>query len=275
LLGPNGAGKTTLIKMMCGLLEPSGGDITVAGADVRRDRDRVRRAIGYMSQRFSLYQDLTVRQNVQLYADLYDVRREVCADLMARLGLDASAARLTRDLPTGVRQRVSLLCAVLHRPQVVFLDEPTSGVDPQARRSFWELIYALSREAGVTVVVSTHYMDEAAHCDRLGLMDRGRLIAVGSPADLKEQSERRSGHLFAIVSNDLVRAYRVIQRERPDAVLYGDSIHVRSVDPAADRLALTALLEQEGIGHIRAEAVPLSMDETFIDCVRSAEAAYA
>jgi ABC-type multidrug transport system ATPase subunit len=190
LLGPNGAGKTTLIKMMCGLLAPSDGRITVAGFDVVTERQRVRRAIGYMSQRFSLYTDLSVRQNLRLYADLYGVSIEECGELAITLGLESVLARLARDLPSGVRQRLSLLCAVLHRPPIVFLDEPTSGVDPQARRVFWDLIYSLSRESGVTVVVSTHYMDEAAHCDRLGLMNAGRLVAIGSPASLRSRCDR-------------------------------------------------------------------------------------
>jgi ABC-2 type transport system ATP-binding protein len=193
LLGPNGAGKTTLIKMMCGLLPPSEGRITVAGVDVAADRQRVWTAIGYMSQRFSLYSDLTVRQNLRLYADLYGVASGSFDELATRLGLESVMRRLAKDLPSGVRQRLSLLCAILHRPPIVFLDEPTAGVDPLARRVFWDLIYSLSREAGVTVVVSTHYMDEAAHCDRLGLMDAGRLVAIGSPASLREQSERASG----------------------------------------------------------------------------------
>ena len=163
-----------------------------------------------MSQRFSLYQDLSVRQNMQLYADLYGVDRvRTRADRRA-LGLEPFVSRLTRDLPGGVRQRVSLLCAVLHNPPIVFLDEPTSGVDPQARRVFWDLIYSLSRDAGVTVLVSTHYMDEAAHCDRLGLMDQGRLVAVGSPAELKQRSEHRSGRLLAIEADESGAAYRVV-----------------------------------------------------------------
>ena len=193
LLGPNGAGKTTLIKMMCGLLPPSDGRISVAGVDVATDRQRVWTAIGYMSQRFSLYSDLSVRQNLRLYADLYGVPPGAYDELVPMLGLDQAMSRLTKDLPSGVRQRLSLLCAILHHPPIVFLDEPTSGVDPLARRVFWDLIYSLSREAGVTVVVSTHYMDEAAHCDRLGLMDAGRLIAIGSPATLKAPFERASG----------------------------------------------------------------------------------
>lgn len=188
LLGPNGAGKTTLIKMMCGLLPPTAGSIEIGGVDVRTERERVWSAIGYMSQRFSLYRDLTVRQNLQLYADLYCLPRQVYQEGAAHLGLDPYLARLTSDLPNGVRQRAALLCAVLHQPKVVFLDEPTAGVDPQARRLFWDLIYSLSRDGGVTVLVSTHYMDEAAHCDRLALMHQGRLVADGAPAKLQQRA---------------------------------------------------------------------------------------
>jgi ABC-2 type transport system ATP-binding protein len=275
LLGPNGAGKTTLIKMMCGLLEPSAGTIAIGGIDVRKERERVWTAIGYMSQRFSLYRDLTVRQNLRLYADLYGLETSAYADLMAWLGLDPFASRLTRDLPTGVRQRVSLLCAVLHHPSIVMLDEPTSGVDPRARRVFWDLIYSLSRDSGVTVLVSTHYMDEAAHCDRLGLMHQGRLIAEGAPNDLKARSERRSGSLLAIEAADTQKAYHALVGERPQAVLYGDRIHVRSFDPVADTIALAALFEREGTGRVRIAPAPLPMDEAFIDLIQAAETAHA
>jgi ABC-2 type transport system ATP-binding protein len=215
LLGPNGAGKTTLIKMMCGLLPPSGGRIVVAGVDVAAERQRVWTAIGYMSQRFSLYSDLTVGQNLTLYADLYGVPHSAHTQLIDMLGLEAAMSRLTKDLPSGVRQRLSLLCAILHHPPIVFLDEPTSGVDPLARRIFWDLIYSLSREAGVTVVVSTHYMDEAAHCDRLGLMDAGRLIAIDSPTVLKAQAEEASGG--AAVSMDDVFIHFIEHTERARA----------------------------------------------------------
>ena len=275
LLGPNGAGKTTLIKMMCGLLQPSAGTIAIAGA---RLDGRVRRAqhrVGYMSQRFSLYRDLTVRQNLRLYANLYDVDMGVCDEMMARLGLEAFASRLAGDLPVGLRQRLSLLCAVLHGPPIVFLDEPTSGVDPHARRIFWELIYSLSRESGITVVISTHYMDEATHCDRLGLMGQGRLIAVGSPFELRERSERRSGHLLVIRAPSLRVAQNVVLGRDPDAVLYGDSIHVRSADADADRIVLSELLAKAGVAGARVDAPPLSMDETFIDFIRSEEPVHA
>jgi ABC-type multidrug transport system ATPase subunit len=275
LLGPNGAGKTTLIKMMCGLLRPSAGSIAIAGT---RLDGRVRRAqhrVGYMSQRFSLYRDLTVRQNLRLYANLYDVDTGVCDEMMARLGLDAFASRLAGDLPVGLRQRLSLLCAVLHGPPIVFLDEPTSGVDPRARRIFWELIYSLSRESGITVVISTHYMDEAEHCDRLGLMGQGRLIAVGSPAELRERSERRSGHLLVIRAPLLRAAQDVVLARYPDAALYGDSIHVRSADADTDRIALSELLAKAGVAGARVDTPPLSMDETFIDFIRREEPAHA
>jgi ABC-type multidrug transport system ATPase subunit len=271
LLGPNGAGKTTLIKMMCGLLQPSAGTIDIAGVRADGDRSEGRTQVGYMSQRFSLYRDLTVKQNLRLYADLYAVDLRVCADMMVALGLGPFASRLAGDLPIGLRQRLSLLCSVLHGPPIVFLDEPTSGVDPQARRVFWELIYSLSRESGVTVLISTHYMDEAAHCDRLGLMGQGRLIAVGSPGELKEASERRSGRLLAIRTPDLRAARDAVAARYPAAVLFGDSIHVRSADPDADRIALSDVLARAGIRGVRIDAVPLSMDETFVDFLRSEE----
>jgi ABC-2 type transport system ATP-binding protein len=194
---------------------------------------------------------------------------------MARLGLEPFAARLTRDLPAGVRQRVSLLCAVLHRPSTVFLDEPTSGVDPHARRAFWDLIYSLSREAGITVLVSTHYMDEAAHCDRLGLIHQGRVIAEGSPAEVKDRSERRSGSLLAIRAADVRRAYERLLLVHPHATLYGDQIRLRTFDPDTDQMTLSAALASEGIDRVRIERVPISMDEAFIDFVRQAEAVRA
>jgi len=272
LLGPNGAGKTTLIKMMCGLVDPSEGTIAIAGGATQgHAADTTRVQVGYMSQRFSLYRDLTVRQNLRLYADLYSVDMRVCADMMARLGLEPFASRLASDLPIGLRQRLSLMCAVLHGPLIVFLDEPTSGVDPHARRVFWELIYSLSRESGITVLVSTHYMDEAAHCDRLGLMGQGRLIAAGSPLELKQISEQRSGSMLAVRARDLRAAQTVVLSRYPDAVVYGDSVHLRSVNPDTDQLVLSDALSRAGIAGARVDPVGLSMDETFIDFIRSEE----
>jgi ABC-type multidrug transport system ATPase subunit len=275
LLGPNGAGKTTLIKMMCGLLEPTAGTVRVAGIDVKTDRAHVWPQIGYMSQQFSLYRDLTVAQNLRLYSDLYNVRQADFTSMERSLGLEEFGSRLAGDLPTGVRQRLSLLCAMLHRPQVLFLDEPTSGVDPLARRNFWDLIYSLSRVSGVTVLVSTHYMDEADHCDRLGLMHRGRLFALDSPESLKRTSEERSGKLLAIHTHAFRDAFDALCPAYPGAFLFGDRIHLRSFDPRADEHQVFSLLLRAGISDARTSEPPLSMDETFIDFIRSAEMAHA
>ena len=183
LLGPNGSGKTTTIRMLTGLLEPTSGEAIVAGIDVKRRPDEVRRVIGYMSQRFGLYEDLTIRENVRFYASLYGLRgsdREArLEDLLRDLRLARRADQLAGTLSGGWKQRLALACATAHRPRMLFLDEPTAGVDPAARRLFWELIHEMAR-AGTTIIVTTHYMDEAARCGRLAFMSRGRLIAVGT-----------------------------------------------------------------------------------------------
>ena len=189
-LGANGAGKTTAIRMLTGLLAPSGGEARVAGFDVARASEKIKRAIGYMSQRFSLYDDLTVRENVALYGGIYDLTgreiRERAADIFARLGLTDSADERVRDIPLGWKQKLAFSVALLHRPSVVFLDEPTSGVDPIVRRQFWEMIYEAAH-AGTTVFVTTHYMDEAEYCDRISIMVAGRIEAYGTPVELKRQ----------------------------------------------------------------------------------------
>lgn len=189
-LGPNGAGKTTTIKMLTGLLEPSSGEAWVAGLDVQTERARIKQAIGYMSQRFSLYPDLTVDENVTLFAGLYGIDGERLEArrrwLLQMAGLEGRRGQLTGDLPLGWKQRLALGCALIHEPPVLFLDEPTSGVDPMARRRFWDLIHDMAEE-GRTVLVSTHYMEEAEYCHRLALMDRGQLIALDSPSSLRKR----------------------------------------------------------------------------------------
>jgi ABC-2 type transport system ATP-binding protein len=189
-LGANGAGKTTAIRMLTGLLAPSSGDARVAGYDVYRESDAIKQAIGYMSQKFSLYEDLTVRENIRLYGGIYGLTsaeiRDRTAALISRLELGDAAGQLVRRLPLGWRQKVALSVALLHRPRVIFLDEPTSGVDPLTRRQFWELIYEAAR-GGTTVLVTTHYMDEAEYCDRISIMVAGRIAALGTPHDLKRE----------------------------------------------------------------------------------------
>ena len=189
-LGANGAGKTTAIRMMTGLLTPSSGKATIAGFDVYRESESIKRAIGYMSQKFALYEDLTIRENIRLYGGIYgladSVIRERTHRMLSRLGLEQSADLQVRSVPLGWRQKLAFSVALLHEPRIVFLDEPTGGVDPITRRQFWEMIYQAAAE-GTTVLVTTHYMDEAEYCDRISIMTTGRIGALGTPTELKEQ----------------------------------------------------------------------------------------
>ena len=189
-LGPNGAGKSTAIRMLCGIMPPSGGTGTVAGHDIVREPEEIKKNIGYMSQRFSLYEDLTVEENIDFYSGIYRIaperKRERKEWVLEMAGLQMRRAARAATLSGGWKQRLALGCAILHEPSIVFLDEPTSGVDPMSRRRFWNLIYHLA-ERGTTVFVTTHYMDEAEYCDRIGLIYRGELIALGSPEELKSR----------------------------------------------------------------------------------------
>jgi ABC-2 type transport system ATP-binding protein len=190
LLGPNGSGKTTTIRMLCGLLEPSEGWATVAGIDVAKAPEQVKQHIGYMSQRFGLYEDLTVAENLQFYAGIYGLSAGAVTDRLAAviafIGLGERLRQLVGQLSGGWKQRLALACALIHQPPVLFLDEPTAGVDPAARRKFWRAIYDLAQQ-GTTVLVTTHYMDEAERCTRLAMMSSGRLIATGTPAEVAAQ----------------------------------------------------------------------------------------
>lgn len=191
-LGANGAGKTTAMRILCGLSYPTSGDIEVAGYDVYKDREKIKRNIGYMSQKFSLYEDLTVSENIALYAGIYGMRKkEIVARekvLLKRLGMEDIKDRFIKDIPLGWKQKLAFSVAVFHKPAIVFLDEPTGGVDPLTRRQFWELIHQATEE-GITVFVTTHYMDEAEYCDRVSIMVDGRIEALDSPGKLKEDYE--------------------------------------------------------------------------------------
>ena len=189
-LGANGAGKTTALRILCGLSFPSSGEISVAGYDVYSGREQIKRRIGYMSQRFSLYEDLKVHENIRLYAGIYGLSRKEISfrteELLQRLRLEPLRNQMIRDLPLGWRQKLAFSVAIIHRPDIVFLDEPTGGVDPVTRRQFWDLIHTAS-EDGITVFVTTHYMDEAEYCHRVSIMDSGRIEAIGTPPELKEK----------------------------------------------------------------------------------------
>ncbi len=188
-LGANGAGKTTALKMLTGLLMPTSGQVTVAGFDVRRKPEQVKRRIGYMSQKFSLYEDLTIRENIRFYGGIYGLKRSVIktktAELLEKLQLEPYADQLVAGLPLGWRQKLAFSVALLHEPKIVFLDEPTSGVDPLTRRQFWDLIYEAAHD-GVTLMVTTHYMDEAEYCDRVSIMVDGKIQALDTPRNMKK-----------------------------------------------------------------------------------------
>ncbi len=195
LLGANGAGKTTLIKILTGLSRASSGKAMVAGYDIHHQTEKVRQNIGYMSQKFSLYEDLTVKENMQLFGGIYGVSssfiKSKTIQVLEQLGLEDSAKKLVKALPLGWRQKLAFSVAIFHEPKIVFLDEPTSGVDPITRRQFWEMIYSAANQ-GITVLVTTHYMDEAAYCDRIAIMDAGKVVALGTPGQLKDQYQTDS-----------------------------------------------------------------------------------
>jgi len=194
-LGANGAGKTTAIRMLCGLSKPTSGEMVVAGFDVYRETEKIKRSIGYMSQKFSLYEDLTVFENIRLYGGIYRLRkleiRERAESLLERLGLKHVRDQLISSLPLGWKQKLAFSIALLHRPRLVFLDEPTGGVDPVTRRQFWEMIYEAPKQ-GITVFVTTHYMDEAEYCDRVSIMADGRIVALDTPENLKKNFKAKN-----------------------------------------------------------------------------------
>jgi ABC-2 type transport system ATP-binding protein len=273
LLGPNGAGKTTLIRMLCGLQAPAGGTAVVAGFDVRRDRVALRGHIGYMSQRFSLYPDQTVLENLRLSAGLYGIpraRRQARIDaLLSSLGLESLADRQPRALPLGLRQRLALASAMLHEPRVLFLDEPTAGVDPLARRLFWDLVHLLAHQHGVAVLVSTHYMDEATHCDRLGFMHDGRLVGLGRPAELTGRARTEGGPMLSVDAQEFARAFTVLRPLFPDAMLHGRHIRWQTRQPERDGSAAREALAAAGLA-AAVEVRPLSMEDTFVSVLRAA-----
>jgi ABC-2 type transport system ATP-binding protein len=270
-LGPNGAGKTTTIKMLAGLLAPTSGDASVAGLDVAHDPAQIRRRIGYMSQRFSLYGDLTVGENIELFAGLYGVtdRRlsERRAWVVEMAGLAGHEKLLAGELPLGWKQRLALGCAVLHEPEILFLDEPTSGVDPIARRSFWDLIYELSR-AGTTVLVSTHYMQEAEYCNRLLLMNRGRLIAEGRPEELRTSFEEPILEVHVAQPAQAVAALAGAAGIE-DAAMFGRNVHVAMRERTPDAEArVRTILGERGLHVDAVVVVQPSLEDVFVALVR-------
>ena len=270
-LGPNGAGKSTTIRILCGLLRPTSGRALVAGIDVAAQPEAVRQQIGYMSQKFSLYNDLKVGENLRFFAGLYSVpARDIPERLTWALrmaGLEGREQAPTRALAVGWKQRLALGCAVLHRPPIIFLDEPTSGVDPVSRRQFWELIHQMVAQ-GTTVFVTTHYMDEAEYCNRLVLMDRGRIVAMGTPTELK--SRYMKGQLLLVECEPLGPGLEAL-RGAPgvvDAAVFGSSLHAVVADARAGLPRVREALEARGIRVGRLEQIPPSLEDVFVSLTK-------
>ncbi len=272
LLGSNGAGKSTVIRLFCGLLAPTSGSGRVLGIDIAKDPEGVRRRIGYMTQRFSLYDELTVRQNLNFFAGVYGLRgpakaeRLAWAIRMADLGGKEDLA--TRSLPGGWKQRLALACALLHQPRLVFLDEPTGGVDPISRRRFWGLIDTLAAD-GVTIIVTTHYLDEAERCDRIALLDQGRLVALGSVAELKNVFAGRA--VLEVICPRFLEAQERLEKEDwvREVSLFGDRLHVVVDDAEEGRRRVLALLEKDGNAPATAERIVPSLEDVFIHSIEA------
>ncbi len=273
-LGPNGAGKSTTIRILCGLLGPTSGSAMVAGFDVATQAEDIRRNIGYMSQKFSLYDDLTVEENIEFFGGVYGVKPDVLRTrrdyVLKMAGLEDRRKSLTRLLSGGWKQRLALGCAILHEPPILFLDEPTSGVDPMARRNFWDLIYQLSA-AGHTIFVTTHYMDEAEYCHRIALMYGGRVIALGSPAELKQLLGE--GRLLYLESSDLMGSMTALNGRAGilDVAVFGGGLHVKVEDTAKGEAVIRTALEPAGIKIGRLEPITATMEDVFVSLIEREE----
>jgi len=273
-LGPNGAGKSTTIRMLCGLLAPTSGSATVGGLDIASQAEAIKQHIGYMSQKFSLYDDLLVEENIDFFSGIYGVpeeKRQSRKEYVLRMaGIEERSKSMTRLLSGGWKQRLALGCAILHEPPILFLDEPTSGVDPIARRTFWDLIYQLSG-AGHTVFVSTHYMDEAEYCHRLALMYRGKVIALGTPDELKHSLA--SHQIVHLEVSDVLGAMKTLEKLPgiSDVAVFGGGLHVTTADAAADMPQMRAALDGQGIAIAEIEQILPSMEDVFVAMIEQEE----
>jgi ABC-2 type transport system ATP-binding protein len=269
-LGPNGAGKSTTIRMLCGLLRPSSGQGWVNGLDIVSQSEQIKSKLGYMSQRFSLYDDLRVEENMAFFGGIYGLDSSTCEtrirDVLALIGLEERRRSLTRELPTGLKQRLALGCSLLHQPPIIFLDEPTSGVDPGTRRNFWDLIYTLA-DGGVTVFVTTHYMEEAEYCNRIGLIDHGRLIALGSPAELK--SKHLAGTIYEIATDQVLAAVEALAPAEGvlDAAVFGRALHVRLKQDIDAPAYLPGFLHSSGLLVDSIRPIEPTLEDVFVALV--------
>ena len=271
-LGPNGAGKSTTMRMLCGIIVPTAGKASVLGFDVFTEAEKIKSHIGYMSQKFSLYEDLTVEENIDFYSGIYQIPPEEKTTrkewVIQMAGLDEHRKSLTSVLAGGWRQRLALGCALLHKPPVIFLDEPTSGVDPISRRSFWDLIYELATE-GVTVFVTTHYMDEAEYCDRLAMIYRGELVAIGTPDELKSRYMS-----LDILNLECLDPFKMLQTvngipEIKEAALFGRGLHL-SVENAQTAIpAIADALKKQDSSYIKLKKINPSLEDVFVSIIEA------
>lgn len=275
-LGPNGAGKSTTIRMLCGILAPTGGSGTVAGFDVRTQAEEIKKHIGYMSQKFSLYEDLTVEENIAFYSGIYGIPPEKKPErrewVVRMAGLEEHRRSRTAILSGGWKQRLALGCAILHEPPIIFLDEPTSGMDPISRRQFWELIYELAGR-GVTVFVTTHYMDEAEYCDRIALIYRGALIAIGTPEVLKTRFMQEE--ILEVICDRPQDAMGEVEKLPgvKEASLFGKGLHVVVEDSEDAAREIRKLLGEGGYGDARVEKIPPSLEDVFVSLIEALDRA--
>jgi ABC-2 type transport system ATP-binding protein len=270
-LGPNGAGKSTTIRMLCGLLTPTSGQGHVENLNVATQSEEIKEIIGYMSQQFSLYEDLTVEENIDFYSGIYRIPRAKARErkewVLEMAGLKERRRSLTRTLATGWKQRLALGCAIIHEPPVLFLDEPTSGVDPISRRQFWDLIYTLS-ERGVTVFVTTHYMDEAENCHRLALIYRGRLVAVDTPQELREKVMDQA--VLALEGPKVLEWMDELEKldSCAEVALFGNTLHITVGDVEAAKRDIKGFLAHRSIGDFCLEQIEPSLEDVFVALIR-------
>ena len=273
-LGPNGAGKSTTIRMLCGLLLPTSGKGKVAGFDIMTEPEKIKRAIGYMSQKFSLYDDLKVVENLHFFGGIYGLsgssqkRRE--NEVLEIIGLQNFRDRITRTLAVGSKQRLALGCAILHEPSILFLDEPTSGVDPISRRNFWSLIQQMG-ERGVTTFVTTHYMDEAEYCGRLALIYQGKITAMGTPSELKVRT--LSQGIFEVECDPLIAALDLLKKEpwAAESAVFGDGLHVLGKEGVDLEREINALFQKHGILLKRMGRIRPSLEDVFVSLIEREE----
>ncbi|MEN3038105.1 MAG: ABC transporter ATP-binding protein [Candidatus Kryptonium sp.] len=274
LLGPNGAGKSTLVRLLCGLLRPTSGDAIVGGYSIKNEPEKVKKIIGYMSQRFGLYDDLTVEENISFYAGIYlndrKLAKQRTEEIIEHLSFQKYRNTLAMHLSGGLRQRLSFATAIVHEPRIVFLDEPTSGVDPISRRQFWDLVYDLSAR-GKTVLVTTHYMDEAERCNRIAFMSRGTILAIDSPSEIKQKYMR--GEVIRIIPQDLMICYKVLSLLDfiEDIGIFGDSIHVVVQDAEVKIFEIENFLRRKNVIIEKIEKISPSIEDVFIALTKDGE----